>query len=143
MEFAANNRLPAIYELGFFVRDGGLMSYGPNLRETGKKSAILWLASFAAHGQRLPLEQPTHFEFIVNLKTAKASASLSHRRFFHALMRRTNECAHFRLWHIATFAALQNLVAIGRIADIEPVTPTMVRRSRYRTGQTVPPERWF
>ena len=37
MEFAANNRLPAIYEFGFLVRDGGLMSYGPNLRETGER----------------------------------------------------------------------------------------------------------
>ena len=36
MEFAANNRLPAMYEFGFLVRDGGLMSYGPNLRETGE-----------------------------------------------------------------------------------------------------------
>ena len=37
MEFAANKRLPAIYEFGFLVRDGGLMSYGPNLRETGER----------------------------------------------------------------------------------------------------------
>ena len=53
MEFASNNRLPAIYEFGFLVRDGGLMSYGPNLRETGEKSATSWLASFAAHGRRI------------------------------------------------------------------------------------------
>ena len=38
MEFAAANTLPAIYEFSFLVRDGGLMSYGPNLRETGAKS---------------------------------------------------------------------------------------------------------
>ena len=73
MEFAANNRLPAIYEFGFLVRDGGLMSYGPNLRETGE--IVGDLVARILHGARptdLPLEQPTHFEFIVNLKTAKS-----------------------------------------------------------------------
>ena len=72
MEFAANNRLPAMYEFGFLVRDGGLMSYGPNLRETGK--IVGDLVARILRGARpadLPLEQPTHFEFIVNLKTAK------------------------------------------------------------------------
>ncbi|MFY9956604.1 ABC transporter substrate-binding protein [Bradyrhizobium sp.] len=73
MEFAANNRLPAIYEFSFLVRDGGLMSYGPNLRETGER--IGDLVARILRGARpadLPLEQPTHFEFIVNLKTAKS-----------------------------------------------------------------------
>ena len=73
MEFAANNRLPAIYEFSFLVRDGGLMSYGPNLRETGE--IVGDLVARILRGARpadLPLEQPTHFEFIVNLKTAKS-----------------------------------------------------------------------
>jgi putative tryptophan/tyrosine transport system substrate-binding protein len=73
MEFAANNRLPAIYEFGFLVRDGGLMSYGPNLRETGERVGDL--VTHILRGARpadLPLEQPTHFEFIVNLKTANS-----------------------------------------------------------------------
>jgi putative ABC transport system substrate-binding protein len=73
MEFAANNRLPAIYEFGFLVRDGGLMSYGPNLRETGERVGDLVARILrGARPADLPLEQPTHFEFIVNLKTAKS-----------------------------------------------------------------------
>jgi putative tryptophan/tyrosine transport system substrate-binding protein len=72
MEFASNNRLPAIYEFGFLVRDGGLMSYGPNLRETGERVGDLVARILrGAQPADLPLEQPTHFEFIVNLKTAK------------------------------------------------------------------------
>jgi len=73
MEFAVNNRLPAIYEFGFLVRDGGLMSYGPNLSETGRRVGDLVV--HILHGARaadLPLEQPTHFEFVVNLKAAKS-----------------------------------------------------------------------
>jgi putative tryptophan/tyrosine transport system substrate-binding protein len=73
MEFAANNRLPAIYEFGFLVRDGGLMSYGPNLLETGERVGDLVARILrGARPADLPLEQPTHFEFIVNLKTAKS-----------------------------------------------------------------------
>jgi putative ABC transport system substrate-binding protein len=73
MEFAATNRLPAIYEYSSLVRDGGLMSYGPNLRETGK--IVGELVVRILHGARpaeLPLEQPTQLEFFVNLKTAKS-----------------------------------------------------------------------
>ena len=73
MEFASNNRLPAIYEFGFLVRDGGLMSYGPNLRETGERVGDLVARILrGARPADLPLEQPTHYEFIVNLKTAKS-----------------------------------------------------------------------
>ena len=73
MEFAANNRLPAIYEFGFLVRDGGLMSYGPNLRETGERVGDLVTRILGgARPADLPLEQPIHFEFIVNLKTAQS-----------------------------------------------------------------------
>lgn len=73
MEFAANNRLPAVYEFGFLVRDGGLMSYGPNLPETGRRVGDLVVRILlGARAADLPLEQPIHFEFIVNLKTAKS-----------------------------------------------------------------------
>ena len=56
MEFASNNRLPAIYaEFGFLVRDGGLMSYGPNLRETGERVGDPWPHPSRAHGRRIYL----------------------------------------------------------------------------------------
>ena len=72
MEFAESNRLPAIYEFGFLVRDGGLMSYGPNLPETGRRVGDLVVRILrGARAADLPLEQPTHLEFVVNLKTAK------------------------------------------------------------------------
>ena len=73
MEFASNNRLPVIYEYGFLVHDGGLMSYGPNMPETGKRVGDLVVRILlGARAADLPLEQPTHFEFVVNLKTAKS-----------------------------------------------------------------------
>jgi ABC-type uncharacterized transport system substrate-binding protein len=73
MEFAVNNRLPATYEFGFLVHDGGLMSYGPNLPETGRRVCDLVVRILrGARTADLPLEQPTHFEFVVNLKTAKS-----------------------------------------------------------------------
>jgi putative ABC transport system substrate-binding protein len=73
MEFAMNRRLPAIYEFSFLVRDGGLMSYGPSLPETGRIVGDLVVRILrGARAADLPLEQPTHFEFVVNLKTAKS-----------------------------------------------------------------------
>jgi putative ABC transport system substrate-binding protein len=88
MEFAANSRLPAIYEFGFLVRDGGLMSYGPNLRETGERVGDLVARILrGARPADLPLEQPIHFEFIINLKTAKSIGFI----FPPALLSRADE----------------------------------------------------
>jgi putative ABC transport system substrate-binding protein len=72
-DFAAEHRLPAIYESSAFARDGGLMSYGPDEKETVEHGANLVLR--VLKGQKpadLPLEQPTRFRLVVNLKTAKA-----------------------------------------------------------------------
>ena len=71
--FAARRRLPALYTLGDFVRDGGLMSYSTNLNVHFLRAAdyvdkILKGASPA----ELPVEQPAGFEMLVNLKTARA-----------------------------------------------------------------------
>ena len=71
--FAANARLPACYGPANIVRDGGLVSYGPLLEEH-----YVMAASYVdrilkgAKPADLPVEQPTRFEFIINLKTAKA-----------------------------------------------------------------------
>lgn len=74
-DFAAAHRLPAIYEFDFLVRDGGLMSYGPDQGETYDRAADLAdrILKGAAPAD-LPLEEPTRFVFAVNLKTAKALA---------------------------------------------------------------------
>ncbi len=72
-EFAAAHRLPAIYELNLFARDGGLMSYGPDLDESfGRVAALVNRILKGATPAELPFEQPTKFELVINLKTAKA-----------------------------------------------------------------------
>jgi putative ABC transport system substrate-binding protein len=72
-EFAAEHRLPAIYEFGSLVRDGGLMSYGPDMGEMQDRVAgLIDRILKGAKPAELPFEQPTRFRFSINLKTAKA-----------------------------------------------------------------------
>jgi putative ABC transport system substrate-binding protein len=69
-EFAAQQKLPAIYEYEFLVRDGGLMSYGPDMGEVYDRAADL--ADRILRGARpadLPFEQPTRFRLVINKKT--------------------------------------------------------------------------
>ena len=71
-KLAAKNRLPAIYVQGNFVTDGGLMSYGPDRTERYRRVAVF--VDKILKGTKpadLPVEQPTKFEFIINLKAAK------------------------------------------------------------------------
>jgi len=72
-EMALRNRLPTIFFSREFVEDGGLMSYGPNQQAMFRKAAghVVKILKGAKPGD-LPIEQPTKFEFLVNLKTAKA-----------------------------------------------------------------------
>jgi ABC-type uncharacterized transport system substrate-binding protein len=72
VELAAKNRLPAIYHQGRFVEDGGLMYYGVNLLDVDRRAATYVDKILkGAKPADLPVEQPTKFEFIVNLKAAK------------------------------------------------------------------------
>jgi putative ABC transport system substrate-binding protein len=73
VDLAAKNRLPAIYARGDFVDNGGLMSYGPSLAADGRDAARL--VDKILKGTKpadIPVEQPTKFELLINLKTAKA-----------------------------------------------------------------------
>ncbi len=72
IEMAAKNRLPAMYELSEFVDAGGLMSYGPNI-EANYRRAATYVDKIlkGAKPADLPVEQPTKFDLIINLKTAK------------------------------------------------------------------------
>jgi putative ABC transport system substrate-binding protein len=73
VEFAAQNRLPAMYPFSEFMDDGGLVFYGPNFPEMFRRAATYVDKIIkGAKPADLPLEQPTRFEFIVNAKTAKA-----------------------------------------------------------------------
>ncbi len=66
------NRLPAVYQAKSFVRAGGLMSYGPNRSEFRARIAVYVDKILkGAKPADLPIEQPTKFELIINLKTAK------------------------------------------------------------------------
>ena len=72
-DFAAQRRLPAIYEADVLARDGGLMSYGADPRESFDRAAALVDRIFkGTKPADLPVEQPTRYLFVVNLNTAKA-----------------------------------------------------------------------
>jgi putative ABC transport system substrate-binding protein len=73
-ELAAATRIPAIYQYGYFVETaGGLMSYGPDIVALIAHAADSLDKIFkGTNPAELPVEQPTKFEFILNLKTAKA-----------------------------------------------------------------------
>jgi len=66
-------RLPAFYGLRDYVEAGGLISYGPVIRDNFERAAVLVDKILrGASPADLPFEQPTHFELVVNLKTATA-----------------------------------------------------------------------
>jgi putative tryptophan/tyrosine transport system substrate-binding protein len=71
VEFAAVQRIPAMYEFGFIVREGGLMSYGPS-DDDGFREAARYIDRIlkGAKPGDLPATQPTRYYFAMNLKTA-------------------------------------------------------------------------
>ncbi len=69
---AALNRLPDLYQVTLHVEAGGLLSYGPNLARLFSRTAYyLDRIMRGAKPNDLPVEQPTHFEMAINMKTAK------------------------------------------------------------------------
>ena len=73
LEFANSNRIPAMFEDSTWVDAGGLMSYGPNYQELFAVAAVLVDKILkGAKPADLPIVQPTTFDLVINLKTAKA-----------------------------------------------------------------------
>ncbi len=72
VELAAERRLPAVYAHRGWAEAGGLLSYGPDLADLWRRSAtyVNKILKGAKPGD-LPVEQPTKFELVVNLRTAK------------------------------------------------------------------------
>jgi putative ABC transport system substrate-binding protein len=70
---AARNNVPAIYPLSYFAREGGLLSYGPDPVDTFRRAATYVDRILrGAKPEDLPVQFPTKFEMVLNLKTAKA-----------------------------------------------------------------------
>ena len=73
LDFAAAHRVPAMYEFGSLVREGGLISYGPDLGDSYRRAAVyIDRILKGAKPSELPVEQPNRYYLLVNLKTAKA-----------------------------------------------------------------------
>jgi putative ABC transport system substrate-binding protein len=67
------HRLPTMFEAREFVDDGGLISYGPNITDLSRRAAAFVVKVLnGAKPADLPIEQPTRFQLVINLKTAKA-----------------------------------------------------------------------
>src|SRR4029077_12589984 len=71
-DLVIKNRVPAIYPNGEYVEDGGLMSYGPHIGDFFRPAAThVYQHLKGDKPRRPPVEQPTKFELVINLKAAK------------------------------------------------------------------------
>ena len=72
LDFAARSRIPGMYHNEDFIEAGGLMSYAPSLLDLYRRAATYVDKILrGAKPAELPVEQPTEFDFLINLRTAK------------------------------------------------------------------------
>jgi ABC transporter substrate binding protein len=135
--FAARSRTPAMYGLTDLVRTGGLMGYGINLSGVYRHGAsyldrILKGAKLAD----LPIEQPTKFEFVINLKTAKALGLTIPRRCSRGRLRRSSSSGPTEPSLLAPSAcSLRRSVPRPSRREGLDARPSSARRSRRRAGR--------
>jgi putative ABC transport system substrate-binding protein len=73
ISFAAENRLPGIYQFRDYALDGGLISYGPSITDTYRQVGVyVGRILKGANPSDLPIMLPTKYDLVINLKTAKA-----------------------------------------------------------------------
>ena len=92
MKLVARHRLPVIYSYRNFVTAGGLISYGPDLVDQFRRAA--GYVDRILKGEKpadMPVQAPTKFELVINLKTAKALGLTCHRRCSPAPTRSSNK----------------------------------------------------
>src|ERR1700731_4537204 len=73
ISLAALNNVPAVYAISVYARDGGLLSYGPDYKDIFHRAAFY--VDRVLKGEKpadLPVQAPTKYELVINLKTAKA-----------------------------------------------------------------------
>jgi putative ABC transport system substrate-binding protein len=88
ISLADRHKLPAVYLERFFVAAGGLLSYGRNVVDQFRQAAAY--VDRILKGEQpadLPVQAPTRYELVINLKTAKALSSMCLPRFLRGLMR--------------------------------------------------------
>ena len=73
LDYAAKSLIPLVGDWGSWAPDGGLMSYGPNMAEMAQRAAVhVDKILKGTKPMDIPVERPTKFELVINLKTAKA-----------------------------------------------------------------------
>ena len=127
LELASKARLPTIYSARQYVDEGGLMSYGTNYGDLMRRSAgyVDKILKGAKPGD-LPIEQPTRFELVVNLKTAKG-ARHHHPRVASAARRRGDPVTR-RAFAFALIALAVSLGLFGLSSTADAQQPAPARR---------------